>query len=811
MKSKEHITYLNRWFKNKQWKPLAFQKDAWNAYAQGRDVLINAPTGSGKTYAAGGAAVLDFMEPTPKKSAIQMIWITPVRALATEIQESLTALYAGLDAEVTVAVRTGDTDQKERARQKRKPPRVLITTPESLHLLLASKGANKVFSTLKIVVCDEWHELTGSKRGVLMELALCRLKSYSPDMKIWGMSATLGNMDESAQMLFGRDRYSQHLFIKADVKKQIEVKSIIPEIPEKFPWAGRQGLKMISQVLPVIKQSKTTLLFTNTRSQCEVWYRTLLEKSPDLAGAIATHHGSLSKNIRNWVEQALHTEKLKVVVCTASLDLGVDFRPVETVIQIGSPKGVARFSQRAGRSGHRPGALSRIYFVPTHSLELIEGAALRDALDKDFVESRTPFTRSFDVLVQYLTTLAVGDGFYPDEVFEQILNTYCYADITPEEWKQSLNFIVTGGDSLQSYDEFKKVEVTTEGLYKVTSRRTAMRHRLQIGTIVSDSSVSVKFVSGGRIGSIEESFISKLEPGETFFFAGRCLEVVRFKGMTVEVKNSKSKTGKVPSWQGGRMPLSSNLSAVLREKLHEAVLGKTRHPELKAVMPLLRFQSDRSVLPGKNTLLIELFRTRGTHHCLVYPFDGRFVHEGLAGLLAYRLQNFVTADYSVSVSDYGFELAGDKEIPIEEAVNSDVFTVDNLYTDIQNSMNFSEPARRQFREIAGISGLVFKGYPGKNKADRHLQASSRLFFEVFRDYDPGNLLFKQAYEEVLQIQLEYERLYRALGRINKMEIIISKPDKPTPFAFPIMVERLRERFTAEKLEDKIKRMELSYS
>lgn len=792
-------------------KPLDFQLQAWQSYAGGYDVLINAPTGTGKTFAAGGAVAADFLSSKPLEKGVKLIWITPVRALAAEIQESLSGLFEGVGLDLDVAVRTGDTSQKERARQKRKNPDVLITTPESLHIIMASKGANAFFKKMRCVVCDEWHELTGSKRGVSMELALSRIKSLAAGVRIWGISATIGNLDEAARMLFGSDRYDNYKLIKANIKKEIEVIPLIPDNPEKFPWAGRQGLKMVNEVVPVIMKSKTTLIFTNTRSQCELWYRTLLEKEPELAGRIAMHHGSLSRDLRSWVEKALHTEKLKAVVCTASLDLGVDFRPVQTVIQIGSPKGVARFSQRAGRSGHQPGEVSRIYFVPTHSLELIESAALRQALKEDYLESGTPYLRSFDVLVQYLTTLATGTGFHEELIFHEVAGTHCFGEITPEEWAWCLNFIETGGDSLQSYDEYKKVTRLENGLYKVESKRTAMRHRLQIGTIVSDASLQVKFVSGGRIGTIEESFISKLEPGETFWFAGRNLELVRFKGMTVEVKASKSKVGKVPSWQGGRMPLSSNLAELLRRKLYEAGTGQCTDPEWKALAPLIQFQKERSVWPTENQLLLEVFKTRKTHHLCVYPFDGRFVHEGIAGLLAYRLGKLMRGNFSVAVSDYGFELAADQEIPVEQAVNSDVFAVENLYDDIQNSMNFSEPARRQFREIAGISGLVFKGYPGKNKADRHLQASSRLFFEVFRDYDPENLLYKQAFDEVLQFQLEYERLYKALKRIEKMEIVISKPPKPTPFAFPIMVERLRERFTAEKLEERIKKMELIYA
>lgn len=820
MTNPELLTLARNWFAEKGWKPFAFQEEAWQAYLQGYHGLVNAPTGSGKTYSLVMPVLLEYIReqqetgvlPTDKAKGLRAIWITPIKALAKEISNSAQRAVQGLDIDWQVKLRTGDTSPSEREKMKRNPPEFMITTPESLQLMLAQKGYKKFFKNLKTVVCDEWHELMGSKRGVQMELALSRLKTICPNLRVWGISATIGNMDEALQALLGSSlQKGKYRVIKSDIKKAIEVESVLPDDVEQLPWAGHLGTKLIDKVIPIIQKSKSTLIFTNTRSFAEIWYQKLLERSPDLAGIMAMHHGSISRELRDWVEEALHTEQLKAVVCTSSLDLGVDFRPVETIIQIGSPKGVARFMQRAGRSGHQPGALSKIYFVPTHSLELIEAAALRDAIANGVVEDRVPYIRSFDVLIQYLVTLAVSDGFKPDEIFQEVKGTFCYSSITKEEWRWLLDFITTGGAALTAYDEYRKVEVEN-GVYKVTNRRIAMRHRLSIGTIVSDSSLQVKYVSGKYIGTIEEWFIARLNPGDVFWFAGRNLELVRIKDMTVQVRKTKKKAKVVPSWQGGRMPLSSQMSVVLRKKLHEITIKNFDHDvELRFLQPLMDLQKKRSHLPTKNEFLVEYFKSTEGFHVLMYPFEGRAVHEGMAALLAYRIAKIIPITFSIAMNDYGFELLSDQEIPLYEAIETDVLSADNLWQDIQASINSVEMARRRFRDIASISGLVFKGYPGQQVKERHLQSSSQLFFDVFNDYESHNLLLLQAYEEVMEFQLEEARMRSALQRINKQKIIITEPDKPTPLAFPIMVDRLsREKLSSEKLEDRVKRMQLQF-
>ncbi|MEM7106402.1 MAG: ligase-associated DNA damage response DEXH box helicase [Bacteroidota bacterium] len=808
-----YINIAKKWFKAKGWKPFPFQLEAWQACLDGKSGIVNAPTGSGKTYSLFIPALLEAIREekvtgkTPERG-LRIIWITPIRALTKEIEASANRAIEGLGLNWRVEVRSGDTSTSRRAKQIRNPPELLITTPESLHLLLATKDYPKFFRHLRTMVVDEWHELLGSKRGVQVELGLSRLKSILPGLKIWGISATIGNMDEAVQVLMGDWQHSDKVkLIKSGIKKKIEVVSVLPDEIETLPWAGHLGIKMLEKVVPILKESESTLIFCNTRAQCEIWYQKLLEADPGLAGQMAMHHSSISRELRTWVEEALHEGKLKAVVCTSSLDLGVDFRPVGTIVQIGSPKGVARFIQRAGRSGHQPGALSKIYFVPTHSLELAEAAALREAIEKQEIEQRIPFVRSFDVLVQYLVTLAVSEGFYPDQVFKEVKSTFCYNSISEAEFEWCLNFIWTGGDSLAAYDEFRKVDVIG-GMYRVTDKGVALRHRLSMGTIVSDQMMQIKYVSGRRIGNVEEWFITQLKPGDIFWFAGRSLELVRVREMTVQVRKSKSKTGKVPSWQGGRMPLSSELTAVLRAKFDQVVNGDLEDPELKKLLPLFELQEQRSILPSRGEFLIEYFKSKEGHHLLFYPFEGRFVHEGLGAILAYRISKLVPISFSIAMNDYGLELLSPNEIPIEKALEANLLSLENLSEDIRASVNAVEMARRRFRDIASISGLVFKGFPGREKKDRHLQSSSQLFFGVFSDFEPDNLLLLQAYDEAMNLQLEEGRLRLALKRINEQKIRLSYPGSATPFAFPIMVDRLRERLTSEKLEDRIRRMKL---
>jgi len=805
------------WFKNQGWKSFPFQKETWTAFLQGKNGLLNAPTGSGKTYALWIPIVLDYIKNNPDyetkhKPGLKAIWITPLRALSVEIKQAAERVVNDLGAQMTVGIRSGDTTSAERAKQKGKMPDLLITTPESLQLLLASKGYDKTFKDCRAIVIDEWHELLGTKRGVQMELALSRLKTVAPNMRIWGISATIGNLQQAKEVLLGMgsEAYENSILIHANIDKKIKVLSIIPEKMEAYPWRGHMGLHLIDEAAAIVKKSKTTLIFTNVRSACEIWFQRLLEKYPEFAGEMAMHHGSINRETRLWVEEAIRNEELKVVVCTSSLDLGVDFAPVESIIQVGGPKGVARFMQRAGRSGHQPGKESVIHFLATHAMELIEASALKKAVAETIVEDRIPYLNSWDVLVQYLNTLAVSDGFFPDEIFKEVKGTFCYQAMTEENWNWLLNFITKGSQSLQAYDEYKKVDIEENGLFKINSRLIAMHHRMQIGTIVGDATLQVKFLSGGYLGNIEEWFISKMKPGDAFTFGGKKLELYQVKNMQVLVKKADpSKKSRLVSWMGGRMSFSAQMSEMLRQEMYTANTENLT-PELKALGLMFKRQRKESIVPSANQFLIETFKTREGFHAIFYPFEGRFVHEALASLLAFRISLLTPISFSLAYNDYGFELLSDQEIDMQNVIDNNLFSTEYVHSDLQRSLNATEMARRKFRDIAVIAGLVFTGFPGKMIKTKHLQSGSQLIFEVFRDYEPDNLLFQQAYRETFEHQLEEGRLIQSLERIQNQEIVWKQTQKPTPFSFPIITDRLREKLSSETLAERIKKMTASY-
>jgi len=844
---------LTAWFVARGWKPFKFQRDVWKAIANGESGLLHATTGAGKTYAVWLGALMDFMAVAKERrgrvapeliakhgrrreipaQALTVLWITPMRALAADtlraLQQPLEVLNglrsdegSALLAAWTAGARSGDTAAAERSAQNQRLPTVLVTTPESLSLLLSRADAKDVLGGVKMIVVDEWHELLGNKRGVQVQLALARLRRWNPALITWGMSATLGNLQEAMQTLLG---HADGTLVQGQVPKKLVVDSLLPSRAERFPWGGHLGLTMLPQVIEEIAGSSTTLVFTNTRSQSEIWYQALLEAKPEWAGLIALHHGSLDREVREWVEAGLKSGELRAVVCTSSLDLGVDFLPVERVLQIGSPKGVARLLQRAGRSGHAPGRPSRITLVPTHSIEIVEGAAARAAIAAGHIEARTSPLQPLDVLVQHLVTVALGGGFKPDALYEEVRGTAAYAGLSRESWEWCLSFVRQGGPSLAAYPDYRRAVPDEEGVWRVPDARLARRHRMNIGTIVSDASMSVQYLGGSKIGSVEESFAARLKPGDCFLFGGRLLELVRIHEMTAWVRRASGKRPAVPRWNGGRMPLSTTLADAVVQQLALAGEGHYDTPELQCVRPLLDIQQQWSALPTPQTLLAETLKTREGWHLFLYPFAGRHVHLGLANLIAWRVAQHAPRTFSIAVNDYGFELLSATEIdwPVllpnvlkvgHDAVARDAIAARGmedgadaaLLHEVLQSLNASELAQRRFREIARVSGLIFQGYPGEKRSNKQLQASSSLFWEVFRKYDPANRLLMQAEQELLAQELEIGRLRSSLMRMNTQQLVLKALERPTPFAFPLMVELFREKLTNENLAERISRM-----
>ena len=797
------------WFRSHGWSAFDFQCEVWSSYLDGESGLIHAATGTGKTLAAWWGPLLEYLAERRTRERtvpLRVLWITPLRALAADTAEALIEPVNDLSLPWTVETRTGDTTSALRSRQSRRLPTALVTTPESLSLLLSRENASAQFSDLRVVVVDEWHELMGTKRGVQTQLALARLRGICPRLRTWGLSATIGNIEDARMTLLGR-RPTRSRIVRGVEPKTVIVDSLIPPVIERFPWAGHLGTQMVEQVVAAIEEGETSIVFTNTRSQTEIWYQAILEQRPDWAGSIALHHGSLDRKRREWVEEGLRTARLRCVVATSSLDLGVDFSPVDRVLQIGSPKGIARLLQRAGRSGHRPGAQSRVTCVPTHTLELIEVAAARDGMEAGAIESRYPVTRPLDVLAQHLVTIAAGEGFIPSDMLDEVRQTEAFGDIPDDEWQWTLSFISNGGAALEGYPEYSKVVPGDDGVWRVEDRTIARRHRMSIGTIVSDAHIAVQYLRGSRLGTVEESFIARLSQGDRFVFAGTPLEFVRVRDMVAWVRRAPNAKGAIPRWMGSRLPLSGELAAAIRERLGEAARGMYRGAEMEALRPILEVQRKWSHIPSPDEFLIERVKTREGYHLFFFPFEGRLVHEGLAALFAWRISRITPITFSMSSNDYGFELLSSDEAPIDEAVSAGLLDSTRLVDDIPASLNATEMARRQFREIARVAGLVFPGFPHSGKSARQLQASSGLFFDVFTRYDSGNMLLSQAHREVLERQLERTRLGHTLQRLSSSRVVITTPSRTPPLAFPLLVDRTRERVSSEKLADRIRRMQ----
>lgn len=800
------------WFTQRGWTPFGFQRDVWAAIDAGRSGLLHATTGSGKTYAIWlGALQRGLKREQPRGTAARsapplgILWITPMRALAADTTRALQLPLPDLAPHWTIGQRSGDTSSSERARQDRRMPTTLVTTPESLSLMLTRESAAAELAGVHTVVVDEWHELMGNKRGVQVQLALARLRRWNPGLVTWGLSATLGNLADAMAVLLGTADAGGGTLVQGKLDKSLVIDTLLPPNPGRFSWGGHLGAQMQLPVIAEIEKSGTTLVFTNVRSQAETWYQLILSERPEWAGIVALHHGSLDKAVREWVELGLKEGRLKAVVATSSLDLGVDFLPVERVLQIGSAKGIARLLQRAGRSGHAPGRPSRITLVPTNTLELVEAVAARRAAQAGRIEKRATPEKPLDVLVQHLVTVALGGGFEPDALYAEVRSAHAYRTLTRAEFDWALAFVEKGGTSLAAYPDYHRVQ-RIDGLYRVPDRGIAKRHRLSVGTIVGEASIQVKYLTGGNIGTMEENFVARLREGDCFVFAGRVLEYVRTRDMVAYVRKATKKRGIVPSWGGGKMPLSTELADAVAEVLAGAAQGDFFEPELQAAQPMLATQARLSRLPTPKTLLIERFQSREGHHLYLYPFAGRYVHMGLASLLAWRLAKDRPNTFSMSVNDHGFELLAAEAVDVAPLLDKRALAAGDLLADVLASLNSGELALRRFREIARVAGLIFTGYPGAARSNKQLQASSGLFYEVFRKYDAGNLLLGQAENEVLSQELDIRRLAATLKRMSAQTVDFVELKVPSPFSLPLMVERFRETLTNEKLADRLARI-----
>jgi ATP-dependent Lhr-like helicase len=827
---------LRAWMAARGWRPHAFQEEMWAAWARGESGLLHVSTGAGKTYAAvfaplaairaGADGAADETRSRARRirpRGPRLIYLTPLRALARDLELAIRRPVDELGWPIRIESRTGDTSSSARQRQRRRMPDVLLTTPESLCVLLAHESAADVFGDLDTVVVDEWHELIGSKRGSQTELALARLRALAPALRTWALSATLGNLDEAARAAVGVGALEPRV-VRGEIERRVTVETLVPpDGIDQFPWAGHLGLRMLEPLLEHLDLDRSTLVFTNTRSQAELWYRAFVTAHPEHFDRIALHHGSLDRAERELVEDGLARGRITLVVATSSLDLGVDFAPVEQVVQIGSPRGIARLIQRAGRSGHRPGAEARVLCVPTNALELFEYAAVRDAVARGEIEARRPLRAPLDVLAQHLVTLALARPFDADEALAEIRTASSYRDLPDDDWRWTLDLLAGGGALLDKYPEYHRLVRRPDGRYEVADRRTARQHRLNIGTITADGTVRVQFLNGRTIGHVEERFVARLRPGESFLFGGRTLELVGQKGLDVRVRKARGDTRHTPRWIGGRLPLSDCLAAAVRRALErcralpeDPGTGRALPPEILAAAPIVDAQRRISRLPAADELLLEILTSRDGTHLFAFPFEGRLVHEGLAALLALRLGRRARATFSIAFDDRGFELLvpralEERPYPFAEHLDPSLWNADGLVEDIAATIDLADMARRRFRDVARVAGLVWQTWPGRAATLRNLQASAGLLFDVFSRHDPGNLLVRQARDEVLEAEFDRDRMLATLARLRASTMRIVETTRPSPLAFPLVVERVRAHVSHETLLERVDRLRRQYA
>lgn len=807
------IERVRTWFRGRGWKPFAFQEEAWGAFLAGESGLIHVPTGAGKTFAAFGGPLARLAEEGRNGDAqargLRVLYVTPLRAVARDIEAAIKEIAGDVAGWARVESRTGDTKQSVRARQRKELPEVLVTTPESLCLLLSREDVRERFRDVEAVIVDEWHELLSSKRGTQVELALARVRGLAPGVRTWAMSATLENIEEAAQGVVGLGRAAR--IVTAKIERRVVIETVLPdeELGERLPWAGHLGMPLLPAVLRALDPDVSTIVFTNTRSQAERWFHAIAIARPEWEGRMGLHHGSVDRAAREKIEQGLKGGAIGIVVATSSLDLGVDFAPVERVMQIGSPKGIARLIQRAGRSGHQPGGVARILCVPTHAMEVVEVVAVRNALGSASIEARRSMNKPLDVLAQHIVTCALGGGVEVEELFEEVRTAAAYELLTRDEFDWALSLGVNGGGLLHAYPQYCKM-VVEDGIARVVSKRAGQMHRLNVGTITGEATMDVRYLTGRRLGSIEEDFISSVRVGDRFVFAGKVLELRGVQENAAIVKPAKGTTTHTPIWMGTRLPISEALAEGVREALGEAAARpekKGERGEARAIRALTRVQARVSHVPGPDELLVELCETREGSHAFVFPFEGRLVHGGIAALLAYRLTRARKATLSTASNDYGFELLGPEGFEFEGAITGDLFSAEGLIEEAARSVNLGEMARRQFREVARVAGLVFQTYPGSPRSGRQTQVGASLLYDVFMEFDPGHPLLEQSRREVLEKQFEESRLARTLARLQRARVVVKRVERPTPLSLPLLIERVGARMSSETLTEQIRRIE----
>jgi ATP-dependent Lhr-like helicase len=799
------------WFAARGWTPRQHQVELVARAEAAESALLVAPTGAGKTLAGFLPSLVELTgrarhKPGTKRRGLHTLYISPLKALAIDVARNLKTPVEEMGLGVRVETRTGDTSPSKRQRQRRDPPDMLLTTPEQVALLLASPDAEFLFGDLKRVVLDELHALVTSKRGDLLSLGLARLRALAPDMTAIGLSATVRDPDELRRWLVGNGKLAALVTAPPGAAPDLRVL----DTAEHLPWAGHSAVHALREIYDAIRAANMTLVFVNTRAQAEFVFQELWRMNDDKL-AIALHHGSLDAGQRRRVEEAMAAGKLKAVVCTSTLDLGIDWGAVDLVINVGAPKGSSRLMQRIGRANHRLDEPSRAILVPANRFEVLECVAAVDAAREGAQDTAQPRTGALDVLAQHILGMACGEPFAADALYKEIISAAPYADLTWEQFEKAVDFVATGGYALRTYDRFAKIKRMPDGRWRVANGRIAQAYRMNVGTIIEADMLKVRMLRGplpkreagavytgkigrgGRVlGEIEESFIEMLAPQDTFVFGGEILALQGIQENEALVSRTHADAPKVPSYAGGKFPLSTYLASRVRGFLADPSSWDHLPPQ---VGEWLALQAERSVLPGQRDLLIETFPRGGRFYLAAYPFEGRLAHQTLGMLLTRRMDRaglkplgFVANDYAFAVwslADVG------RRMESGEVSLGNLFSQDMLGDDLEEWMHESALMKRTFRNCAVIAGLIERRFPGKEKTGRQVTISTDLVYDVLRRHEPDHLLLEAARQDAATGLLDIARLSDMLARIAG-RIVHRDLDRVSPLAVPIMLEIGRE-------------------
>ncbi|MFT5776903.1 ligase-associated DNA damage response DEXH box helicase, partial [Hyphomonas sp.] len=775
----------------------------------GDSALLIAPTGGGKTL-AGFLASLIELEDKERRSktgipALHTLYISPLKALAVDVQRNLMAPVGDTGLGIRIETRTGDTPSHVRQRQRRTPPDVLLTTPEQLALFIASDHAKDFFADLKCVIVDEVHAMAASKRGDLLSLGLATLGNWAPACRFIGLSATVKEPEALARWLAPDAR-----IIRAEGGVSAEVDILVSR--ERIPWSGHSGRFAVPEVYEVIKAAKMALVFVNTRSQAEVMFQELWRVNDDNL-RIALHHGSLAKDQRVRVEAAMAAGQLKAVVCTSTLDLGIDWGEVDLVIQMGAPKGAARLIQRIGRANHRMDEASRAVLVPTNRFEVLECRAAEAAVEAGEIDGEGLRQGSLDVLAQHVMGRACGDGFDLVPLYEEIIRAAPYADLDWETFERIVDFVASGGYALKTYDRFHRIVRRPDGRWVARTAQDAQQHRMNVGAIVEAVQLSVRLASfvgkgaggdgkrtvraGRKLGEIEEYFISTLVPGDTFLFGGEVLRLIGVEGLDVLTVRAVGEKPAIPSYNGGKFPLTTFLAERVRQMIHDpaqwdALPGPVR--EWFAV------QARRSSIPPPDHLLVETFPRGDRHYMVCYPFEGRLAHQTLGMLLTRRLERMGAKPLGFVASEYAMAVWAMEDMAGLDM--GDLFHPDMMGDDLEAWLDESALMKRTFAHCAQVSGLIARNLPGKEKNSRQVSFSSDLIYDVLRSHEPDHILLQAARQDAATGLLDVRRLSDMLVRIRG-KIDHNVLDRISPFAVPVMLEMGREPVFGASVQDAV--------